>query len=209
MNLIEDLKWRYACKGMNGAKVPQDKIERILEAINLAPTSLGMQVFKVFVIENKELKQKIFDESCQQQPVTECSHLLVFATGTQITEKYLDSYFDLIERKRNPGKEWLDKYRKKIEAFKDKNFEYLEDWLARQVYIALGFACVAAANERVDSVPIEGFDKNELNRILNLPEQHLSAVVMLPLGYKDPEKDWMSNQPKIRKEAKDLFEVIK
>ncbi len=209
MNLIEDLKWRYACKGMNGVKVPQDKIDRILEAINLAPTSLGMQVFKVLVIENQELKQQIFDKSCEQQPITGCSHLLVFATGTQITEKYLDNYFDLIERKRNPGKEWLDKYRKKIESFRSKNFEHLEEWLARQVYIALGFACVAAANERVDSVPIEGFDKGALNRILNLPEQHLSAVVMLPLGYKDPEKDWMSNQPKIRKEAKDLFEVIK
>ncbi|MFT4223444.1 nitroreductase family protein [Dysgonomonas sp.] len=209
MNLIEDLKWRHACKGMNGAKVPQDKIERILEAVNLAPTSLGMQVFKVLVIENEKLKQQIFDEACEQQPVTACSHLLVFATGTQITEKYLDNYFDLIERKRNPSKDWLNKYRKKIESFKDKNFESLEDWLARQVYIALGFACVAAANERVDSVPIEGFDKNELNRILNLPEQHLSAVVMLPLGYKDPEKDWMNNQPKVRKEAKDLFEVIK
>ena len=59
MSLIEDLKWRHACKGMNGAKVPQDVVERILEAINLTPTSLGMQAFKVFVIENKELKEKL------------------------------------------------------------------------------------------------------------------------------------------------------
>ncbi|MFV0538908.1 MAG: nitroreductase family protein [Dysgonomonas sp.] len=209
MNLIEDLKWRHACKGMNGAKVPQDKIERILEAVNLAPTSLGMQVFKVLVIENQELKQRIFDESCEQQPITACSHLLVFAAGTQITEKTLDNYFGLIERKRNPSKDWLDKYRNKVEAFKNKNLQNLENWLTHQVYIALGFACVAAANERVDSLPIEGFDKNALNKILNLPEQHLSSVVMLPLGYKDPEKDWMNNQPKVRKEAADLFEVIK
>lgn len=209
MNLIEDLKWRHACKGMNGAKVPQEKVDRILEAINLAPTSLGMQVFKVLVIENQELKQRIFDEACQQQPVTGCSHLLVFASGTQITEKYLDDYFDLIDRKRNPGKEWLTKYRKRIESFKDSKSEDIEGWLSRQVYIALGFACVAAANERVDSVPIEGFDKDELNRILNLPEQHLSAMVVLPLGYKDPEKDWINNQPKVRKEAKDLFDIIK
>ena len=61
MSLIEDLKWRHACKGMNGAKVPQDVVERILEAINLTPTSLGMQAFKVFVIENKDLKEKIYN----------------------------------------------------------------------------------------------------------------------------------------------------
>lgn len=70
MSLIEDLKWRHACKGMNGAKVPQDVVERILEAINLTPTSLGMQAFKVFVIENKELKDKIYNEACEQQPIT-------------------------------------------------------------------------------------------------------------------------------------------
>lgn len=209
MNLIDDLNWRHACKGMNGTKVSKEKIDNILEAINLAPTSLGMQVFKVLVIENQKLKEQIFNEACQQQPVTACSHLLVFATGTQITEKYLDDYFALIERKRNPGKDWCDKYRKKIETFREKNYENLEGWLARQVYIALGFACVVAANERVDSVPIEGFDKNILNKILNLPDQHLSAVVMLPLGYKDPEKDWINNQPKVRKDTKDLFEVIK
>lgn len=209
MNLIDDLNWRHACKSMNGTKVSKEIIDNILEAINLAPTSLGMQVFKVLVIENQKLKEQIFNEACQQQPVTACSHLLVFATGTQITEKYLDDYFALIERKRNPGKDWCDKYRKKIEAFREKNYENLEGWLARQVYIALGFACVAAANERVDSVPIEGFDKDILNKILNLPDQHLSAVVMLPLGYKDPEKDWINNQPKVRKDTKDLFEVIK
>lgn len=209
MNLIDDLNWRHACKGMNGTKIAQEKIDNILKAINLSPTSLGMQAFRVFVIENQQLKERIFNEACQQQPVTACSHLLVFATRTQITERFLDDYFALIEQKRNPGKDWCDKYRKKIEAFREKNYENLEGWLARQVYIALGFACAAAANERVDSVPIEGFDKDILNKILNLPDQHLSAVVMLPLGYKDPEKDWMNNQPKVRKDTKDLFEIIK
>ncbi len=100
-------------------------------------------------------------------------------------------------------------YRKKIESFLEKNYNDLEGWLARQVYIALGIACVAAANEKVDSVPIEGFDKEALNKILDLSSQHLGSVVLLPLGYKDPEKDWMDNQPKVRKDKDDLFEVIK
>jgi len=194
---------------MNGTKVSQEKIDRILEAINLAPTSLGMQAFKVLVIENEQLKKQIYDEACAQQPITACSHLLVFASYTQITESYLDDYFVLIQRKRNPGKDWCDKYRKKIEGFMEKNYNDLEDWLSRQVYIALGFACVAAANERVDSVPVEGFDKEALNRILDLPSQHLTSSIMLPLGYKDPEKDWINNTSKVRKDIEDLIEVIK
>lgn len=209
MNLINDLQWRHACKGMNGTKVSQEKVERILEAINLAPTSLGMQAFKVLVIENEQLKQKIYDEACQQQPITACSHLLVFAPYTDISEENLNSYFELIKRKRNPGEEWCNKYRAKIQGFMEKNRNGVASWLAHQVYIALGVACVAAANERVDSVPIEGFDKEALNRILDLPSKHLTSGVMLPLGYKDPEKDWINNTPKVRKEIKDLIEVIK
>lgn len=209
MNLIDDLNWRHACKGMNGAKVPQDKLNRILEAINLTPTSLGMQAFKVLVIENQELKEQIYNEACQQQPIIGCSHLLVFASYTEVSEKYLDNYFDLIKLKRNPSKEWSDKYRKKIESFLEKNKDNIGAWLAKQTYIALGVACTVAANERVDSVPIEGYDKEVLNRILNLPEKHLFPTFVLPLGYTDPELDWMSTQPKVRKELNDLIEIIK
>lgn len=209
MKLTAILQWRHACKGMNGEKIPQEKIDEILESINLAPTSLGLQAYKVFVIENQELKETIYKEACPQQPITACSHLLVFASCTQITEKELDNYFDLIKRKRNPGEEWLNNYRKKVESFMERNYNYFEDWLARQTYIALGVACVAAANEEIDSVPIEGFNKAVLDKILKLKEHNLGSTFMLPLGYKDPEKDWMNNQPKVRKNLHDLIEVIK
>lgn len=208
MNLIKDLQWRHACKGMNGAKVPQEKLDIILEAINLTPTSLGMQAFKVLIIENEQLKQRIYDEACQQQPITGCSHLLLFAPYTHISEKQLDDYFDLIKRKRNPEKEWMDKYRAKIEGFIKMNEGHVAEWLARQVYIALGIACVAAANEKVDSVPIEGFDKEILNRILDLPARNLTSGILLPIGYRDVEKDWMASAAKVRKDLTDIVEVI-
>lgn len=209
MSIIEDLKWRHACKRMNGQKVPQEKIDTILEAINLTPTSLGLQAYKVFVIENTQLKAEIYDKACQQLPIKECSHLLVFAAYTQITEKDLDDFFALIERKRNPGKEWCDKYRERINGFLSGSYKFLESWLIHQVYIPLGVACTVAANERVDSLPIEGFDKTELNKILNLTEQSLTSVVLLPLGYKDEANDWLNNVAKVRKDAKDLFVVMK
>lgn len=209
MNLIEDLEWRHACKGINGRKVPQNIIERILKAVSLAPSSLGMQAYKILVIENEQLREQIFDKACPQQPIKGCSHLLIFTSYTQITEEYLDNYFLLIKKKRNPGDEWCTNYRKRVEFFLEKNSNNMEEWLTHQVYIALGIACVAAANEKVDSVPIEGFDKKVLNDILNLSEQNLSASVLLPLGYRDPEKDWMNNQAKVRKDKEDLFIFIK
>ncbi len=209
MNLIEDLKWRYACKRMNGTKVPQEKVNVILEAINLAPTSLGLGAFKVFIIENDELKNKIFEGACPQPQVKECSHLLVFATRTQITGRYLDSYFDLIDRKANPGKAWLEKYRGKIEQALKGHYEDLQAWLTHQVYIALGFACVAAAEQRVDSVPVEGFDKAKLDSILKLTEQGLASVVLLPLGYRDEDNDWNAKRNKVRKDPDRLFIELK
>ena len=209
MNLIEDLKWRHACKRMNGTKVPQEKVDKILEAINLAPTSLGLQAFKVLVIENEQLKEQILNEACPQQPVKECSHLLVFTTYKNVTSEMLDGYFGLIDKIRNPGMEWIDRYRVKIEGFLSRSPESVEAWLASQVYIALGVACTVTANERVDSVPIEGFSKPDLDRVLGLADKGLASVLMLPLGYKDEVNDWLNNTPKVRKDLKDLVEVIK
>lgn len=211
MSLIDDLKWRHACKRMNGSKVPQEKIDRILEAVNLAPTSLGLQAFKVIVIENKALKEQILNESCPQQPVKECSHLLVFASYKEVTPKMLDEYFALIDKVRNPGKEWMDHYREKINGYIQGagTSTNAAAWLAAQVYIALGIACTAAANERVDSVPIEGFSKTELDRILGLADKGLASVVLLPLGYKDEANDWLSHVPKVRKDINDVVEVIR
>ena len=85
----------------------------------------------------------------------------------------------------------------------------MKNWLSQQTYIALGVACTVAANERIETLPIEGFDRDTLNRILDLPTQNLSATFILPLGYKDENLDWLQNQPKVRKDLSDLIEVIK
>lgn len=211
MNLLESLRWRHACKRMNGDKVPQEKVDRILEAISLTPTSLGLQAYKVIVVENDELKNEIYDKACQQMPVKECSHLLIFASYTQVTEKDLDQYFDLIRERRKElaTDEWCKNYRERIRFFLDREYERMEEWLAQQAHIALGVACVTAADEQVDSVPIGGFDPKALNEILKLREQGLSATVVLPLGYSDAANDWNAKLPKVRKDTADFIEIIK
>lgn len=211
MDLLEALRWRHACKRMNGKKVAQEKIDRILEAISFTPTSLGLQAYKVIVVENDELKEDIYEKACQQMPVKECSHLLVFASYTQITEKYLDTYFALIKdrRKELATDEWCKNYRERIRFFLDREYERMEEWLAQQTHIALGVACVAAAEEKVDSVPIGGFDPKALNSILGLTEQGLVSTVILPLGYSDEENDWNAKLPKVRKNTENFIEIIK
>ncbi len=79
---------------------------------------------------------------------------------------------------------------------------------ARQAYIALGIALVAAAEQEVDSTPMEGFDPDAVDSILGLRERGLRSVVLLPLGYRDPEGDWLLQMKKIRKSRETIVTEI-
>lgn len=210
MNLIEKLHSRYASKMMNGTALDNSKVEAILESIRLAPTSLGLQPFKVLVIKNQDLKQRIFETAAQGQPqIPGCSHLLVFAAYRKITNELVASYFDLIRSTRQLPEEKLAGFRAMIDksvvnGTADQNFK----WATNQAYIALGFALVSAAVHDVDSVPIEGFNPIALNEILNLDAQNLGSVCMMAIGNRDAEKDYNALLPKVRKSNENLFLML-
>jgi nitroreductase / dihydropteridine reductase len=206
MSLIETLKWRYATKRMNGTKVPQEKVDNILEAIRLTPTSYGMQAFKVIVIENPELRQRIFEEACPQPQIKEASHLLVFAANVKVTKQQADDYISFIASERGMQVEALADYRSRMDVFVNGTEERNFAWAARQTYIALGIALVAAATERVDSTPIEGFSPEALDKLLGLREQNLGSVTLLPLGYRDEATDYLAKAKKVRKSKENLFD---
>lgn len=199
--LIEQLHWRYATKNYNPSKiVPQDKLDRILEAIRLAPTSSGLQPFDVFVVKNPELRAKIRAVAWNQSPVTEASHLLVFAAWDNITDERIDMMFDLVNQERGFINEGWEAYRLKLKAIVAARGDAANfDAAARQAYIGLGVAMVAAAEEQVDSTPMEGFDPAAVDEILGLKERHLRSVVILPLGYREAEGDWLVNLKKVRR----------
>ncbi|MDO9152216.1 MAG: NAD(P)H-dependent oxidoreductase [Paludibacter sp.] len=206
MNLIESLNQRYASKMMNGTKIPEEKFQTILEAIRLAPTSLGLQPFKVLIVENQALKDKIFEKAAPGQPqIPTCSHLLIFAANRKITRDMLDEYFELIEATRDLPAEKLLAYRNIMNGLVDKSEEQNFNWAARQTYIALGFGLVSAALLGLDSVPIEGFSASVLDELLNLKEQNLGSVTMFALGNRDEEKDYNAKLPKVRKSKEYLF----
>lgn len=207
MGFIEDLNWRYATKKMNGQTVPQEKIERIVEATRLTPTSSGMQPFQLIIITNQDLKDKIRLISNNQSIVSECSHLFVFAAWDNYTEKNMDMMFDLHNETRGVILDRWENYRKFLKGAylprnADMNFEHTD----RQSYIGLGFAMAAAAIEKVDATPMEGFDAAKLDLILNLKEKGLRSVTMLPLGYRDSENDWNVNLKKVRR-SKENFVI--
>ena len=209
MELIDKLKWRYAAKAMNGQKVAQEKIDTIIEAASLAPTSSGLQPFEIMVVTNQEIKEKIRAIGWNQPVITDCSHLLVFAAWDNYTAERINKMFDLTNEIRGFKNEGWENYRQMLlgmypQRDPEVNFQHA----ARQAYIAFSQAIAAAAFEGVDSTPIEGFDENALDEILGLREKGLRSCVILPLGYRDVENDWLVNLVKVRKSKEDLVTLI-
>ena len=209
MSFIEKLNERYAAKAMNGQVVPQEKVDNILEAIRLAPTSSGLQPFEVFVITNAEIKAEIRKIAWNQSQVTDCSHLLVFAAWDHYTADRINYMFDLTNEIRGFENEGWENYRKQLLATypqkpQSENFEHA----ARQTYLALMTGMTQAVYEGVDSTPMEGFDPAALDEILGLKEKNLRSTVMLPLGYREVEKDWLVNLKKVRKSMSDMVTTI-
>lgn len=209
MELIEKLNWRYATKAMNGKKIAQDKIDSILEAASLAPTSSGLQPFEIMVISNQHVKEKIRAIGWNQPVITDCSHLLVFAAWDTYTPERINKMFDLtntIRGFKNQG--WEDYRQQLLNSYPQREADVNFNHAARQAYIAFSQAIAAAAFESVDSTPMEGFDPDELDKILNLREKGLRSCVMLALGYRDSENDWLVNLKKVRKNKSDLVTII-
>ncbi len=209
MVLLEKLNWRYATKAMNGTKVAQNKIDTIIEAALLAPTSSGLQPFEIMAITNQELKKKIRTISWNQSVVTDCSHLLVFAAWDTYTAERINKMFDLTNTVRGFKNEGWEDYRQMLlSTYPQRDAEVNFNHAAKQAYIAFSQAIAAAAFEGVDSTPMEGFDADALDEILKLREKGLRSCVMLPLGYRDIEKDWLVNLTKVRKSKEDLVTVF-
>ena len=209
MELLDKLNWRYAAKAMNGEKVSEEKIAKIIEAARLAPTSSGLQPFEIIIIKNKAIKEAIKPVAWNQSVITDCSHLLVFAAWDTYTEERINKMFDLTNEVRGFKNEGWEAYRQMLlGSYPQKNAEENFNHAAKQAYISFSAAIIAAAYEGVDTTPLEGFDPAEVDKILGLREKGLRSAVMLPIGYKDADKDWLVNLTKVRKSTEDLVTVI-
>ena len=205
MELLNALEWRYASKKMNGKKVPEEKVEKILETIRLAPSSIGLQPYSVIVITDPELKKQILPVAHNQQQIVDSSHLLVFAAWDKITTERIEDFIKLNSTTRNVSLESLDTLKNKLTNISKRTEEENFEWAARQTYIAFATGIAAAAEERVDATPMEGFNSIALDELLGLKEKGLKSLTLLPLGYREKEKDWLVNLPKVRREKEKFF----
>ncbi len=209
--LLETLNWRYATKKMDPSKkVPAEKVERILEAVRLAPTSSGLQPFQVLVVTNDALRAKIRAASWDQAQVTDGSHLLVFAAWDNYTDARIDDVVTRTAETRGAPRAAVAEYYDRLKGMylpREASVNY--EHAARQAYFAFGLAVAAAAFEQVDATPMEGFDPAQVDEILGLKEKGLRSVTLLPLGYRAAEGDWLNGLPKVRKDRADLVVEVK
>jgi nitroreductase / dihydropteridine reductase len=203
------LNWRYATKKMDAAKsVPQEKVDAIVEAVRLTPTSSGTQPFELIVVTNPELRAQISKAAGDQAQIKDGSHLLVFAAWDNYTAERIDEVVDLNVEARGDLPLLRDYYDNLKASYLPRDEAVNFDHAARQAYIALGVALVAAAEQEVDSTPMEGFSPEAVDKILGLKERGLRSVILLPLGYRDAAGDWLLPMAKVRKSLDTLVTTI-
>ncbi len=200
MDVIDSLKWRASVRKYDTAKkVTEADLDTLLEAGNLAPTSMGLQPFKMVVVSNDELKAQLVPMSYNQMHVAEASHILIFAVETDLNLENVDAYISRAMEVRNQSLNDLQGYKDSIGGYMTMMDDSTKlTWATKQAYIALGTVMTVAADLKIDSCPMEGFDPLQYQELLGLKSQNLMPVVILPIGYRSKEEEGAS-LPKVRK----------
>jgi nitroreductase len=209
MQLIENLKWRYATKKMDASKkVSEQDINYIKEAVQLSASSYGLQPYKVLEIESTQLREELKPSSWNQSQITDASHLFVFCNFLQIEEKDVDDLINLKSEINNLPIDKISGYGDFVKGkLKEKSETEMFHWTAKQTYIALSNAMNACAELNIDCTPMEGFENDAYNKKLGLSEKKLNACVLLAIGFRDNE-DVAQNSKKVRKSIDAIFEKI-
>jgi nitroreductase len=201
MTFLENLDWRHATKSFDpNKKVSEADLAKIKDAIQMAPTSFGLQPFHVVIVTEPAIRDQIKPVSWDQAQITDSSHLLVFCSRTDTMER-LDGYFEIASGGKPEVRAKMEMYENMMKgALEPRSAEDHKHWADKQTYIAHGFALAACAELKIDSCPIEGFDPAAVDKILGLPE-NTQSVVLMPIGYRAEEP----KHGKVRFPESDLF----
>lgn len=209
MNYLEALSRRYSVKKFNpDLIIPQETLLSILESGKLAASSLGLQPYKILVVESKEMKEKLIPAFYNPSQISTCSHLVVIVSKKMIEESYVNGYFNHISEVRNIELEKLDLFKNSInQHVSQKNESELFNWAEKQSYIVLANLMYAAAIENIDTCPMEGFRPDLIEEILDIDNEKEKVTVTLALGYRS-EEDHFQHMKKVRKPNEKLFKFI-
>lgn len=210
MDVLEALNWRYAVKKFDSSKkLSTEQINRIKRALQLTPTSMGLQLMNFVMVESEEMKRKITPIAYNQPQIEDASHLLIMCRKTSVKPEDIDSFIAEAASINNleVSHEAMQDYDKSLRVSLSIPEEQQKIWMDNQVYIALGNLMTVCAIEEIDACPMEGFDRKRLNEELGFNEQHLDAVIIFALGYRS-EEDYRLQFNKVRRPLEDLFQTI-
>jgi len=206
VSLIEKLNWRYATKKFDHTKkLNAEQLDELLKAVQLSPSSAGLQAYKVIVVEDAAIKEQLRAAANNQAQLTDASQVIIFASETNLDEAYAKNYIDLVAKTRNVGRETLAGFEQMLTG----NINRLDDaqklaWSHKQTYIALGVLLIVAAELGIDACPMEGFNAAKFDELLGLREKGLTTSVIAAIGFR-AEDDMYSKLVKVRKPEEELF----
>jgi nitroreductase len=208
-NFIENQNWRYATKKFDATKkIASADLEFLKEAIRLSTSSYGLQLYKVFIIENPAIRAQLLPASWGQSQVVDASHLFVFANNTDVQESHINHYLETIAQTRGISMEALNGYGDFMKnSLVGLPQEKKTIWTSKQTYLALGNLLNAAAELKIDVTPMEGFLPEKYNEILGLTALGYSASLVAAVGYRHEDDD-TQHLAKVRKSTEELFETI-
>ncbi|MEQ8927384.1 MAG: NAD(P)H-dependent oxidoreductase [Fulvivirga sp.] len=206
MNLLDKLNWRYATKLFDTEKkVNDEQLEFLKEAIRLSVSSYGLQLYKVYIIEDPELRKQLRKASWDQSQITDASHLFVFCNYTTGFDQHIDDFVQRIIDVDDNDKAGVINYGEFIkQAVGNMESDKRKSWSEKQTYLALNNLLIACAELKIDACPMEGFDNEDYNKILGLDKLGLNAAVIAPIGYRS-KNDITQKRKKVRKPKKELF----
>lgn len=198
--ILDALKWRYACKVFDPSrKIPAGTWAALEESLVLTPSSFGLQPWRFIVIQNQELKERLVPHAWNQRQVADCSHLVVMTMHRAMPEAHIDANIERIIEVRGGTPEALLGFRKMVAGFRASGEQagWLKDWAKQQSYIALGQFMLAAALLKVDTCPMEGFVPVKFDEVLGLTDGDYTCSVLCPVGYRSVD-DKYAVLPKVR-----------
>ena len=209
MDYLDALNKRYSVKKFNAEKaVSSDALYHILEAARLSASSLGLQPYKIIIVESPEMKEKLIPAFYNPSQISTCSHLIVIVSKSNIEPQYIGDYFSHISQTREVSLESLNPFKESISNHIERlTTEQVITWADKQCYIVLGNLMFAAALENVDTCPMEGYKQDIIDNILDLDITKEKVAVTLALGYRS-EEDEFQNFKKVRKPTEKLFKFI-
>jgi nitroreductase len=205
-NFLENQNWRYATKRFDATKkISAEDLKTLKEAVRLSASSYGLQPYKVIIVTNPEIREKLKAAAYGQEQITDASDLFIFANDLNLGDEAVNDYIKNISQTRGVPTEALEGFSAMMKGTIAKlPNDAKNTWTAKQTYLALGNLLNVTAELKIDATPMEGFNAVAVNEILGLDQLGLNASVIATVGYRH-EEDTTQHYKKVRKSHEDLF----